>query len=105
IARVLHEPVERPPARRPRPSKADPYRPQIEQWVQDGLTAARMLELARAQPEQPYAGGHSVFRALVRRVRLEHQHQQAVAAVPVRFEGLPGEYLQVDWGEVRRFPF
>jgi hypothetical protein len=23
----------------------------------------------------------------------------------VRFEGLPGEYLQVDWGEVRRFPF
>ena len=25
--------------------------------------------------------------------------------MPVRFEGLPGEYLQVDWGEIRRFPF
>src|SRR5690349_4982549 len=105
IARVLREPVDRSPARRQRYSKADPYRAQIEQWVQEGLTAARMLELARAQAEQPYTGGHSVFRALVRRVRLEQHHQQAIAAVPVRFEGLPGEYLQVDWGEVRRFPF
>lgn len=25
--------------------------------------------------------------------------------VPIRFEGLPAEYLQVDWGEIRRFPF
>jgi transposase len=105
IARMLREPVDRSPARRSRPSKADPYRPQIEQWVQEGLTAARMLELVRAAPGEPYTGGHSVFRALVRRVRLEQHQQQAVASVPVRFEGLPGEYLQVDWGEVRRFPF
>ncbi|MFL5336050.1 MAG: IS21 family transposase [Geminicoccaceae bacterium] len=105
IARVLREPLDRLPVARRRCSKADPYRPQIEQWVRAGLTAARMLELARTAPEAPYPGGHSVFRALVRRVRLEQQHQQAGAAVPVRFEGLPGEYLQVDWGEVRRFPF
>jgi transposase len=105
VARALMEPVDRRPATRRRRSKTDPFRPQIEQWVREGLTAARMLELARTQPEQPYTGGHSVFRALVRRVRLEQQHQQTVAAVPVRFEGLPGEYLQVDWGEVRRFPF
>src|SRR6266852_7666245 len=105
IARVLGEPVDRPPVARRRRSKTDPYRPQIEQWVREGLTAARVLELARAAPEDPYPGGHSIFRAVVRRVRLEQQHQQAVAAVPVRFEGLPGEYLQVDWGEVRRFPF
>jgi hypothetical protein len=32
-------------------------------------------------------------------------HEQAVADVPIRFEGLPGEYLQVDWGEIRHFPF
>jgi transposase len=105
IARVLREPVERPPVARHRRSKTAPYRPQIEQWVREGLTAARMLELARAAPEHPYTGGHSVFRTLVRRIRLEQQHHEAVAAVPVRFEGLPGEYLQVDWGEVRRFPF
>jgi hypothetical protein len=31
--------------------------------------------------------------------------ERTQADVPVRFEGLPGEYLQVDWGEIRRFPF
>lgn len=25
--------------------------------------------------------------------------------MPVRFEGLPAEYRQVDWGEIRHFPF
>ncbi len=105
IARVLHEPVERQPASRHRHSQVDPYRSRIEQWVRDGLTAERMLELARADPEQPYPGGHSVWRDYVRRVRQELAHDQAVADVPIRFEGLPAEYLQVDWGEVRGFPF
>ena len=105
ISRVLQEPVDRQPAKRYRRSKVDPYRPQIERWVAEGLTAERMLELARADPEQPYAGGQSVFRGYVRRVRLEQQQHQAASAVPLRFEGLPGEYLQVDWGEIRQFPF
>jgi len=38
-------------------------------------------------------------------VRLEQQQQQATSDVPIRFAGLPGEYLQVDWGEIRQFPF
>jgi transposase len=105
ISRVLKEAVDKAPTKRRRRSKADPYRPQIEQWVREGLTAARMLELVRADPEQPYTGGHAVFRGLVRRVRLEQQQARAVQEVPVRFEGLPAEYLQVDWGEVRSFPF
>jgi transposase len=41
----------------------------------------------------------------VRRERLSLQHEQAVADVPIRFEGLAGEYLQVHWGEIRHFPF
>jgi transposase len=105
VARVLAEPVERSPSRRNRRSITDPYREQIRSWLTAGLTAARMLELARADLEQPYVGGHSVFRAAVQRERLAQQHAAAVADVPVRFEGLPGEYLQVDWGEVRHFPF
>src|ERR687894_519481 len=47
ISRVLQEPVDRQPAKRYRRSKVDPYRPQIERWVGEGLTAERMLELAR----------------------------------------------------------
>lgn len=105
ISRVLREPVTQTPARRRRRSKVDPYRAQIVAWVEAGLTAERMLALARADPTAPYTGGHSVFRGLVRRIRQEQQQQHAASAVPIRFEGLPAEYLQVDWGEVRRCPF
>ncbi len=105
VARVLHEPVERTPAPRRRHSKADAYRLQIEEGVRQGLTAVRMLELARADPAQPYTGGHSIFRDLVRRVRQAQAREQAAADVPIRFEGLPAEYLQVDWGEIRHFSF
>jgi transposase len=105
VARVLREPVDRRPAKRYRRSKVDPYRAQIAAWLAEGLTAARMLELAREDPACPYRGGDNVFRTMVRRARAEQQQQHAAAEVPIRFEGLPAEYLQVDWGEVRRFPF
>src|SRR5206468_10169386 len=105
IARALAEPVDQRPARRQRRSVVDPYREQITQWLQQGLTAARMLELARSDAVQPYRGGHSVFRAAVQQARRAQAHAQAVRDVPVRFEGLPAEYLQVDWGEIRGFPF
>lgn len=103
VVRALREAVDRRPATRPRSSIVDPYRAQIRLWLEAGLTAARMLELARADLDQPYRGGHSVFRDAVHRERL--RQKQGSVDVPVRFEGLPGEYLQVDWGEIRRFPF
>ncbi|HSH79646.1 MAG TPA: IS21 family transposase [Herpetosiphonaceae bacterium] len=103
IARALTEPVDRQPAKRHRASQVDPYRPQLEQWVRDGLSIVRMLELVRADPAHPYTGGRSVFNDMVRRIRLEIE--RTTADVPVRFEGLPAEYLQVDWGEIRCFPF
>jgi transposase len=105
IARVLQEPVEQPPPKRRRRSKVESYRSQIEQGISDGLSNVRMLELARADPEQPYRGGRTVFSEFARRLRRELAQQQAVRDIPIRFEGLPAEYLQVDWGEVRRFPF
>jgi transposase len=105
VARVLKEGVETPPLHRKRSSIVDPYRDQITRWVKEGLTAARMLELVRVDKEHPYTGGHAVFREAVHRERLAQQQEQAIADVPVRFEGLPAEYLQVDWGEVHRFPF
>ncbi len=103
VARALQEPVDKQPAKRQRRSQVDPYRPQIEQWIRDGLSGVRMLELAREDPVRPYTGGRSVFNDMVRRIR--HEIARVEADVPVRFEGLPAEYLQVDWGEIRRFPF
>ena len=106
VARALAEPVDRASQRRRRRSKlTDPYRERIAGWVKDGLTAVRMFELARDDPERPYPGQLSAFRGAVRRERHAQAQSRAIAEVPVRFEGLPGEYLQVDWGEIRHFPF
>jgi transposase len=105
IARALHEPVDKPPPKRRRRSQVDAYRLQIEQGIGEGLSNVRILELARADPAQPYRGGRTVFEDLVRRIRRERAQQRAARDVPIRFEGLPAEYLQVDWGEIRRFPF
>lgn len=103
VARALREPVDKQPAKRDRGSSVDPLVDQIKIWLGEKLTIVRMLELARADPNHPYTGGRSVFSDYVRKVRLEQE--RVLADVPVRFEGLPGEYLQVDWGEVRHFPF
>jgi transposase len=105
IARALKEPVDQHPSKRRRRSNVETYRPQIERGIGEGLSNVRILELARSDPAQPYQGGRTVFDDLVRRVRRELTQQQAARDVPVRFEGLPAEYLQVDWGEIRRFPF
>jgi transposase len=105
IARALSEPVDQSAPHRQRVSRVDPWRAQIAEWLHQGVSGVRMLELAREEPEQPYRGCDSVWRAAVRRERVVLEHEQAVEAVPIRFEGLPGEYLQVDWGEIRHFPF
>jgi transposase len=103
VARALDEPVDRQPAARRRPSQTDPFHDRIREWLAAGLSGVRMLELARSDPAEPYIGGRSVFTDAMRRIRREQDRH--AADVPLRFEGLPGEYLQVDWGEVRHFPF
>ncbi len=105
IAKVLKEPVDWEAAPRHRRSGLDPWRPQIQGWLREGLSVVRMLELARGDPEEPYIGSRSHFGEYVRLVRRDLEQQQAASDVPIRFEGMPAEYLQVDWGEVRNFPF
>jgi len=87
---------------RDRGSATDAYRAEIEAWVQREVPVRRMLELVRAG-DPPYTGSQSAFYARVGQIR-DEVRRRAVDAV-VRFEGLPGEYLQVDWGEVRRMAF
>lgn len=65
---ALAEPIEQVPAKRERASIADPYRPQIERWLEAGLAAVRVLELARSDPEPAVPGGRSVFSEAVRPV-------------------------------------
>ena len=90
IASALSEPVDRQSQSRQRKSNVDPFREQIAEWLKQGLSGVRMLELARDDAEHPYRGGSSVWRAAVRRERLNGLHQQAVADVAIRFEGFAG---------------
>src|SRR5919199_2704344 len=87
IQRVLQAPVTQVPARRQRASQVDPFRPQIEHWLQQGLSTVRMLELARSDPDHPYPGGRSVFNEMVRRVRVGRD--RPAPARPPRLLRLP----------------
>jgi transposase len=87
---------------RERSSATDPYRPQIETWLARQVPVRRMLELVR-DGEPPYTGSQSAFYARV--VQIREAVQRRTTDAVVRFEGLPGEFLQVDWGEVRKMGF
>lgn len=101
VAAALAGPLEV-PRQRDRGSAADVYRTQIEDWLTRDVPVRRMLELVR-EGEPPYTASRSAFYARVFQIRDEVRRRQVDAVV--RFEGLPGEFLQVDWGEVRHVPF
>jgi transposase len=101
VAAALESPVDVSRVR-DRGSQVDAWRPQIETWVTRGTPIRRMLELVR-EGEPPYTGSRSAFYARVSQIR--ETVERAAADALIRFEGLPGEFLQVDWGEVRAFPF
>jgi transposase len=103
IAKVLKEEVDKKPKTRQRSSAVDVFEPQIATWLDQNLPVIRMLELAREDQDHSYTGSETAFYDYVRKMRrARHQTPRNVA---LRFEGVPGEYLQIDWGEVRDFPF
>ncbi len=103
VARILKEPMDKKFQRPPSYSQVERYREQIEEWLRKGIKVTRMLEIVREDPDNPYTGGKSAFYEQVARMKSEMKLKEK--EISVRFEGLPGEYLQVDWGEVRDFPF
>lgn len=76
-----------------RPSKAEPFRPLVRGWLtEDPLLLS--VELLRRAKLAGYEGAKSALYELVREVR-------PISPRPlVRFEGLPGEFTQHDFGEV-----
>ena len=76
-----------------RPSKAEPFRSFLvsELMAQPDVLAVELLRRARSKG---YAGGKSAIYELVKELRPERPRPI------VRFEGLPGEFSQHDFGEV-----
>lgn len=76
-----------------RPSKAAPFAPQVSAWLAEDA-ALPTQELLRRAKDSGYGGNKTAFYALVAGLRPPR-------AVPVvRFEGLPGEFSQHDFGHV-----
>jgi len=103
VRKILKGPAVLEYQRKPTGSKVDYFRVQILQWLEGKVSTMRMLEMARGDKENPYTGSRSAFYDRVKKFRREWKKDGKDAWI--RFEGLPGEYVQVDWGEVRNFPF
>lgn len=94
-ARVAHtdDHAERRERRVGRPSKAAPFTDRVTAWLQSEPTLPTQ-ELLRRAKERGYTGSKTAFYALVAGQRPPR------AAPVVRFEGLPGEFSQHDFGQV-----
>src|SRR5258708_40171119 len=84
VACALSEPVDRQPSGRRRKSSVDVFREQIVEWLEQGLSGVRMMELAREDPQHPYGGCGSVLRSAGRRERARMRHPHARGAVAGR---------------------
>jgi transposase len=77
-----------------RPSIAAPWTERVEDWLREDPALPGVEILRRLSQEHAYRGGKSAVYELVRRLR-----PPAVAPL-VRFEGVPGEFSQHDFGQV-----
>ena len=103
VKRALIEPANKEYYQPKRGSLVDSYEESIRQWLVEGLPVKVMIQKAIEDAENPYQGGRSIFYQRVQLIRRELKIGDGKAIW--RFEGLPGEYLQVDWGEKRNFAF
>ena len=86
----LDEPTFRPRRTPPRPSKLDPYKPLIRQWLEHYPYSG--TQIFQRLGDNGYTGGISIVREYVQKVR----PKTAPAFLTLHFE--PGECAQVDWG-------
>lgn len=91
---LAHPEAVLPKPRPPRPSKLDPFKEQIRQWVMEDHCTNCEVIFERLQ-KMGYTGGISILKAYVQPLR------PAVAGhAPVqRYETEPGQQMQFDWGE------
>jgi len=103
VRRIVKEPVLEEVASGPtprtrgvgRPSAVEGFRPQIEELLEEDGALPTVEILSRLR-SMGYSGGKSAVYALVREVR-----PPKAEPPEVRFEGVPGEFSQHDFGQVK----
>ena len=92
IRKYLDAPAQN-PAHRERPSKLDPFKAAISEWIEkDPTVSAAVIE--QKLRSVGYDGGHSILREHVRNIRPKAAPRRAF----VRMEPIAGERFEVDWG-------
>lgn len=75
----------------PKPSKLDPYKKHIDQWLEEApYSAVRILEKLQ---ELGFDGKYSIVKEYVRGKKMDFNEKATI-----RFETMPGQQGQVDWG-------
>jgi transposase len=75
----------------PRPSKLDPYKPQIVKWLETYPYSS--VQIFQRLQEQGYQGGITILKSYVAKIR----PRKIKAFLTLSFA--PGECAQVDWGQ------
>lgn len=76
-----------------RASKLDPFQEEVERLLNIDPTASSSVILQRIAP-QGFEGGITIVKDYLHRIRGPFKKKEAF----IRFESLPGEQCQVDWG-------
>lgn len=75
-----------------KPSKLDPFKVHMEQWLQSDASLSATVVLQRLQG-LGFEGRYGIVKNYLRKIRPKP------AAMPIRrFESQPGEQFQIDWG-------
>jgi len=98
VTKYLRDPAP-PKALRPRPSKLDPFRSQIGQFLEIDPAVSGQVILQRLRA-LGFAGGYTILKDYLRTVRAPRKK-----AAFIRFESAPGEQCQVDWGHFGAIPY
>jgi transposase len=78
---------------RSRSSKLDPFKPMIQDWIQQDPTVTSAVVEQRLR-QQGFSGGHTIIRDYLHAVRQDTKKRRAY----VRMEPAAGERFEIDWG-------
>jgi transposase len=78
---------------RSRSSKLDPFKPMIQDWLQQDPTVTGAVIEQRLR-QQGFRGGHTIIRDYLYAIRQETKQRRAY----VRMEPVAGERFEIDWG-------
>ncbi len=100
VGRYLKCPDQMPTPNRKIPSKLDPFKEQIDRYLEQDAAVGATVVLRRIK-EMGYNGEITILRAYLRKLRGRTRQKKAY----IRFESKPGEQIQIDWGHFGVIPY